>query len=106
MQQKGNTLSLRHQFMQKAQPLRVNLRLEEIDPGRISGWPSQARDQAILYWIVTDAEYNWYRRGCSFGRNCGGGIARRDDHAYAPAGQTCHHFRQAIVTALQPMVFD
>src|SRR5262245_22794208 len=91
--------------MQKPQPLGRSLLAEKIDASRIATRSSEAGDQTELDWVFANTEDDRDRRGCSFGRErrCGTG---RYDSGHLSADEVSHERRQAIVSAIQPMVLD
>jgi hypothetical protein len=101
----GNTNGLGHQRMQKPQPLGVHLPIEKIHAGRGAARPGQAGDKTSFDRVCTDAENNRDRRGRRFGRDRNL-VAERGDHGHTTADQVSHQRREAIVLALQPVVFD
>ena len=90
--------------MQEPQPLGHHLRVEKIDAGRVAARPSETGDKTPLDRVTADAEDDWNRRCCSFGRERGC-VSGRRDHGHTAADQISHQCRQ-IVLALQPVVLD
>src|SRR5215831_7604945 len=97
---------LGHQIMEKSQPLGRNLSGEKIDPGRVAARLGKAGDQTKPDGVVADAEDDRDACGRSLGRLSNGGLTGRSDNGYATADEVSHERRQAIVSALQPVVFD
>src|SRR5215471_8734246 len=56
--------------------------------------------------VVAAAEDDRDACGRSLGRLSNGGLTGRSDNGYATADEVSHERRQAIVSALQPVVFD
>src|SRR5215510_14713844 len=92
--------------MEKSQPLRRNLLGEKTDPGGVAARPGKARDQTKRNGVSADAEDNRDRCGRRFGRLSSSGRAGRSDNDDATADEVSHERRQAIVSAVQPIVLD
>src|SRR6516164_2329221 len=92
--------------MQEPQPLGHEFPEEKIDPGRVAARPSEVRDKTYAHRIFGDAEDDWDHRGRGFGRKRSGAAAGCGDNGHLAADQVGHHCRQAIVSALQPVVLD
>src|SRR6516165_2009899 len=97
---------LGHQIMEKSQPLGRNFSGEKIDPSRVAARLGKAGDQTKPDGVLADAEDDRDRCGRSLGRLSNGGLAGRSDNGYVPADEVSHECRQAIVSALQPVVLD
>src|SRR5215813_1714149 len=104
--QHRDTGGLGDQIMEEPQPLGRNLAGEKIDPGGVAARLGKAGDETKFDGVVADAEDDRDRCGRSPGRLSNGGLAGRSDNGYAPADEVSHERRQAIVSALQPVVFD
>jgi hypothetical protein len=105
LDQNGNADGLGHQLVQNCQSLRGQLIREKIDPRQVSARPGEAGDKTELDRVFTDAEDDWGRRCCSFGR-LRRHIAGCGDDSHLAAHQIRHQGREAIVLAFQPVVFD
>jgi hypothetical protein len=92
--------------MQKAQPLGCNLDVENIDAGRVPARPGEAGNKTEFDRVFADAENNRDCRSGGFGRKRRRVAAGRGNHGNAAAGEISHERWQAIIFALQPMVFD
>ena len=89
--------------MQQPKPLGHNFRAKPIDAGRVAARPGETGDETQLDRVFGDAEYDWDRRSCSFGRlgtNSGGS---RGNYGHATADEVRHERWQAIVLAIQPV---
>src|SRR6516165_11125034 len=104
--QHRDTGGLGHQIMEEPQALGRNFSGEKIDPGRVAARLGKAGDETKFDGVVADAEDDRDRCGRSLGRLSNGGLAGCSDNGYAPADEVSHERRQAIVSALQPVVFD
>ena len=80
--------------------------MRKIDAGQVSARPGEAGDETELDGVFADAEDDRDRRGRSLGRLSNGRLAGRSDNGYVPADEVSHECRQAIVSALQPVVLD
>src|SRR5262249_34222846 len=92
--------------MEKSQPLRRNLSGEKIDAGCVAARPGKAGDQTKPDWVVPHAEDDRDRCGRRLGRLGTSGLAGRSYNGDATADEVSHERRQAIVSAVQPMVLD
>src|SRR5262249_32197236 len=102
--QHGNPNGLRHQLVQKCQPLRTQLIRKKIDSRQVATRLGEAGDKAELHRVVADAEDDRDGRGRSFG-HLGGIVAGwRGDDGYTTTHEVSHERRKAIEFALQPMV--
>ena len=78
----------------------------KIDPGRVTTWPCEARNDAQHHRVLRHTEHNRDCCGCSFGGERSFSTAGRRDYSHATLYQVRHHRRQAIIMALQPVVLD
>jgi hypothetical protein len=92
--------------MQESQPLGRHLLTEKIDSCRIAPRTREASDKTKLNRISGDTEDDRDRRRCSFGRARCRPAARYGDHGHRATDQIGDQWRQAIILALQPVIFD
>ena len=102
--QHSNANGLRHQLVQKRQPLCLQLTREKIDPRQVSARPGEAGDKTELDRVFADAEDDRDRRGRRFGRKRSKVAGWRGDNGHATAHEISHERRKAIELALQPVV--
>jgi hypothetical protein len=91
--------------MQEPQPLGRYLVDEKIDAGHVAAGPGETSDKTELDRVTADTEDDRDRRCRSFGRERRH-VAGRGDYGDLSANQIGQQRRQAIVLALQPVVFD
>jgi hypothetical protein len=104
--QHGNSNGLRHQLVQKCQPLRSQLVREKIDSRQVSARPGEAGDKTELDGIFADAEDDRDCRGRSFGHPGSIVAGGRGNNGHAPTHKVSHERWKAIEVALQPVVLD
>src|SRR5262245_44471694 len=92
--------------MEKSQPFRRNLLGKKTDPGDVAARPGKAGDKTKRDRVSAAAEDDRDRCGRSFGRLNSSGRAGRSDNGDATADEVSHERRQAIVSAVQPIVLD
>src|SRR5262245_26799571 len=92
--------------MEKSQPFRRNLLGKKTDPGDVAARPGKAGDKTKRDRVSAAAEDDRDRCGRSFGRLNSGGRTGRSDNGDATADEVSHERRQAIVSAVQPIVLD
>src|SRR6516165_5968756 len=102
--QHGNPNGLRHQLVQKCQPLRTQLSCEKIDAGQVSARPGEAGDETELDGVFADAEDDRDRRGRSFGGKRSSVAGWRGDNGDTTTHEVSHERRKAIELALKPVV--
>jgi hypothetical protein len=78
---------------------------EKIDPRQVSARPCKAGDKAKPDWILPDQEDDGNRRGRRFGRHRRSSVSSSND-GYLTTNEIARQYRQSIVFALRPAVFD
>jgi hypothetical protein len=73
----GKALGCRQELVQKSDPLRGKLGVDERDPGNVASWPIEAGNETGLNWVIADEEDDWNRRGRGFGSRHRDGPPRR-----------------------------
>ena len=92
--------------MKQTKSLGVHFGGEKIYPGRIAARSGETGNQTQLDRVFGDAEDDRDRRGRGFRHRGCSGEGGRGNHGHATADEVGHERRQAIVFALQPVVFD
>src|SRR5215475_3463461 len=106
IEQHGYALGTRYQLAKQLHAFCHQVSGEEVDTSGIAARSIEARHQTELDRVTAHAEHDWDRRSRSLGRLCGGGRARRDNHAQRTANEIGRKLRQSIVSAFRPAVFE
>ena len=104
--EQGNATCSGHKLMQNAESFCQQLANDEIEPGRISARPCEARDKTKFDWIVSDTEHDRDGRGGLFGRKRRGGATRHCDHIHSAADQIGGQSRQSIIMTVRRSIFQ
>src|SRR5262249_35429268 len=91
--------------MQEPQPLGDSLLVKKIECGRSADRPREARNKTHPHRVLANAEDDRDRRGRSFGRKRGS-IGERCYYSHKTAYEIGHEHRQAIVSAIKPVVLN
>jgi hypothetical protein len=89
--------------MQEPEQLRRKGHIKIAHARDVATRPVETGNEAEFDWVATDREGDRYRRCCRLGRNCPGGIERRDDR-YLTANQIGRKRWQTIEPTFGPAV--
>jgi len=76
--------------MQEPEPLGGNFLDKKVYSSRVAPGTAKAGDQTKSDWVLADAEYDWNRRGCGFGRLGSIVAPRRGNNCHAAAHEVGH----------------
>jgi hypothetical protein len=102
---KRDQAGLREEVAQHFQALGSQLGRKGAYPGRVAGWPAQARDKAELHWVATNAEHDRNGPGRLLCRNCRA-CASRDQYRRPKPNQLGGECRQAIGLPFAEAILD